>query len=312
MKKDKEWSYKIRLSRLLKNNPEKIALKMANDESLTIEESKLAANKSKHLVGFICSECKKESIVQIRRLANRQHGLAYKPICNKCILKVVTNTEGWVNKNSKAQKIAQNKESVKEKQRIAQKKAHERDPSLTARKAVGLRFAQTPEAIKKRIEAHRKRMSNDPDYARKFAPKGYVSGYINDIWFDSSYELLFLIHCFEKEIKVKRCKLRIPYVLEGKAKMYNPDFIVGDKIIELKGAKRKGTRNKTIAANKYCKNNNLVYQIIHRKELEAKKWFKKPNTDFLLKQKIIFVKNNAVMRWLKRFGLSHTKVKFTT
>jgi len=235
--------------------------------------------------------------------------LSFEPICYVCICKAISNTKSWRSNNSKAQLIAQNKPEIKEKQRIAQKKAHEKDPTLAKRKGIGMKFANSPEAVEKRVRRHRERMKADPEYAKKFAPKGFVSGYINNVWFDSSYELLFLTYCFENDIIVKRSDLEISYKIEGKSKVYRPDFIIDKEIIEIKGRKGKGTRNKTIAAKKYCRENGLTYKIIHERELKTKRWFKKPNVEFLMNQEVKFVKNKAVMRWLKKFGLDHTKVK---
>ena len=60
-------------------------------------------------------------------------------------------------------------------------------------------------------------------------------GWYKGIWCDSSYELAFLIYHLDHNIKIERCQERFPYTFEGKNYTYNPDFIVNDEIIEIKG-----------------------------------------------------------------------------
>ncbi len=60
-------------------------------------------------------------------------------------------------------------------------------------------------------------------------------GWYKGIWCDSSYELAFVIYNKDHSIDVRRCKDKFPYVFKNKNYTYNPDFLVNDEIIEIKG-----------------------------------------------------------------------------
>lgn len=64
-------------------------------------------------------------------------------------------------------------------------------------------------------------------------------GKYRNIWCDSSWELAFVIKCFEEGKDIKRCTEKRKYVFEGKDKCYHPDFIVNGNIYEIKGWKTK-------------------------------------------------------------------------
>lgn len=61
-------------------------------------------------------------------------------------------------------------------------------------------------------------------------PKGYKSGYFNGVFYRSSYELIFLKQCFERNIKVESAETkewRIPYHdASGRKRFYYPDFFL--------------------------------------------------------------------------------------
>ena len=81
----------------------------------------------------------------------------------------------------------------------------------------------------------------------------FAYGFFNEIRWHGSWELKYLIDCYENNIEVKRWEGEpILYYFEGKPHHYFPDFIVGDKIVEIKGL-RDGTekvKTKTEAAQK--------------------------------------------------------------
>jgi len=60
-------------------------------------------------------------------------------------------------------------------------------------------------------------------------------GYYKNIWCDSTYELAYVIYHLEHNIPIKRNKEKFSYQLDGKKKHYNPDFIVNNELIEIKG-----------------------------------------------------------------------------
>lgn len=65
----------------------------------------------------------------------------------------------------------------------------------------------------------------------------FYTGYFNKIYCESSYELIFLIYCFDNNIKVERCPFKFSYTYDNKKHLYFPDFYLPeyDMIIELKG-----------------------------------------------------------------------------
>lgn len=107
----KSWSIrddavrKMRLTKLVKRFgwPAGLASKVVDGEPLTIAEAKKVPSRSKYQVKIRCLVCNKNKLVQVRRLANRIHGLAWKPICSDCVNAEATRTEGAIKSNSLAQ-----------------------------------------------------------------------------------------------------------------------------------------------------------------------------------------------------------------
>lgn len=61
-------------------------------------------------------------------------------------------------------------------------------------------------------------------------------GKYKEIQCDSKLELIFLVYCLDHNIKIKRCKDIFEYEFRGKKHLYNPDFIINNKVyIEIKG-----------------------------------------------------------------------------
>jgi hypothetical protein len=156
-----------------------------------------------------------------------------RPICRKCALKFAMNSDEWRNNNSKAQLIAQNRPEVLEKQRKAQ---------------LAL-------------------MKNDPFFAEKRASKSYISGKINGMRFDSSWEMFYIGYCWENAdiLSIERYVGSIDYYkADGSKSRYYPDFIVtfkngSKKIIEIKGSKKYNNfHEKFNAAKKKWKMNYIV------------------------------------------------------
>lgn len=263
-----------------KNYPDEI-LDIINDKVLPYERvlpvfEKL---KTKKKICFTCKICCKISNVRFDKFKNRKYG--YKePICNKCILKYTTNTNKWKAKNSKAQFLAQNRKEV----------------------------------ILKHKQAQRKLIAADPFYADKRRSRSYVSGKINGYYFDSSWELLYLVYCLEnKDIEnVKRCKDKIRYLdYNNIPRYYYPDFIVKyvngtEHIVEIKGGLSKNVLIKEkYALKKYGKN----YKLLYKKDLENLGIFVR-SSPYLQEQykKIIenydvtFNPNSSLKKWIKNYS----------
>ena len=211
----------------------------------------------KRKVKFICQECNHSDIMTISAMRIRKI-CGFKPICKKCSLKFATNSEMWKASNSKAQIIAQNRPSVLKKQRDAQ-----------------LRL-----------------MKNDPLYAEKRCSKSYISGTIKGMRFDSSWELYFIVYCWESK-KIKRIDRYDGFIeyfdTKDKKRRYYPDFVVEfcngiKKIVEIKGTKKYNNfLDKFNAARKKLGINYVVYEegdlkdmgIYFRRESYLKGFYKK-------------------------------------
>jgi len=100
--------------------------------------------------------CGNDEEMQINSMRRRKI-VGTKPICRKCSLSYATSSDEWKKSNSDAQFIAQNRKEVKEKQRKAQNDL----------------------------------MENDPLYIEKRRSNSFISGEIEGIYFDSSWELFY-------------------------------------------------------------------------------------------------------------------------
>jgi uncharacterized Zn-finger protein len=66
--------------------------------------------------------------------------------------------------------------------------------------------------------------------------KNYKRGYYNNIWCDSSWELAFVVYCFEHNISIKRNTSYKEYSFENKIYKFYPDFIINNnELVEIKG-----------------------------------------------------------------------------
>lgn len=72
------------------------------------------------------------------------------------------------------------------------------------------------------------------------AAKQYNTGYgkcghYYNIKCQSRFELCFVIWCIDQNIPIKRANQKFEYFFENKKHLYTPDFIVDNKLIEIKG-----------------------------------------------------------------------------
>ncbi len=193
---------------------------------------------SKKKVKFICKQCGKKEVMRIDRMARRKI-CGFQQICKKCSLKFAVSSEECRESNSKAQYIAQNRPEVLEKQRLSQLKL----------------------------------MKKDPLYAEKRCSKSFISGKIKGFRFDSSWELYFIVCCWEsKDIEsISRYDGSIEYFdCGGKKRKYYPDFVVcykngNEKIIEIKGSKKYNNFHEKFNAARI--KHGINYIVLEEKDL---------------------------------------------
>ena len=94
---------------IFSNSNKKISLEdfnnLGNWKLDVFKNSKIKAN-------FLCKECGNESKSDLRKLINRTY-YKLEPICSKCICKIITKNDIWINNNKTSKKICKNtKESI--------------------------------------------------------------------------------------------------------------------------------------------------------------------------------------------------------
>lgn len=96
--------------------------------------------------------------------------------------------------------------------------------------------AKSPEAEQERRRKISETMKKNPlaGGLREGSGRG-KKGWYKGIFCDSSWELAFVIYHIDHNIPIKRCEEKRPYEYKGRIHYYIPDFIVNDKIIEIKG-----------------------------------------------------------------------------
>lgn len=62
-------------------------------------------------------------------------------------------------------------------------------------------------------------------------------GWYKGIFCDSTWELAYVIYCLDHDIKIERNKQMFDYEYNGEIRKYLPDFIVDNKLVEVKGWK---------------------------------------------------------------------------
>jgi hypothetical protein len=109
--------------------------------------------------------------------------------------------------------------------------------------------------------------------------KGYYTAKSGEVFhYDSMSELAMMMHLDEHRMKWhKNSKLRISYIFEGKARKYIPDFLITGTwyadfdpfVLEIKGSNDKPELPfKCEAAEKYCKENKMLFLVISYYDLK--------------------------------------------
>jgi len=145
---------------------------------------------------------------------------------------------------------------------------------------------------------------DNPMYGRP-CPKGSgfgYSGYYNGLFFRSFLELSFLVENKDKEIENAEDKISIKYLFEGVDRTYRPDFIIGNKVIEVKPTNFMNDENNVVKfkeAKKWCKNNNYKYTIVTDEDIkvlsiiEIKELLRSGDTKLSEKQDKRFIENHG-------------------
>ena len=74
----------------------------------------------------------------------------------------------------------------------------------------------------------------------------YHKGKYHGIRCDSSWVLAFLVWHLDNNKYIERCKEKRQYIFEDKTKIYFPDFVTDDGIIEIKGSNTKNAKAKKL------------------------------------------------------------------
>lgn len=90
---------------------------------------------------------------------------------------------------------------------------------------------------------------------RENSTKRFKYGTYKGIHCDSSWELAFVCYYKEHNLYIERCKEKREYIWNGKKHAYYPDFVTDDGIIEIKGYKVKGYKEK----QKYNQDIKVLY-----------------------------------------------------
>ena len=104
---------------------------------------------------------------------------------------------------------------------------------LKISKALKGKSHQQTEETKRKISETCKRNKKSGGY-RPGSGRG-KKGWYKGIFCDSQYELGYLIYCIDHNILIKRNTVFYPYIYNGKEHKYLPDFIVDNRLIEIKG-----------------------------------------------------------------------------
>lgn len=199
-----------------------------------------------------------------------------------CFNKTVSSFSSWKESNSKAQLIAQNKPEQKKKNSEGVKRWRS-NPENQKKWINSLSFLYTEEYREKQRKGTLKRWEN-PEY-REMMEKSlnghfrtachgiFHSKISGDIYYESSYELLFL---FLKDIenkKVERFDLKINYCYNNRKRKYYPDFICEDIICEIKShiianKNLEEIKAKEKAANDFVNNSDIYkgYKIFFEED----------------------------------------------
>lgn len=258
-------------------------IELKNKNEVKLDEILILGNwvfdvfkKSKLNIVFKCKICSHNSISKMKHFFGRKY-LKGEPICAKCILKETTNTKGWKKENSKAQLIAQNKPEQVKKNSDAQIERFKDENVIKQYSDNSKKMWQNPE-YRTKLEKIAQDKWKDPEYAKKViqnSKKSYVTGEYKGLYYDSSYELAFILKLeFERGNLeyLKRANFYISYKnKKGKSSCYYPDFILDEKfLVEVKGKAPwidlENLELKNKSGHKWCKENKMKFRLVELKD----------------------------------------------
>lgn len=112
------------------------------------------------------------------------------------------------------------------------------------------------------------RGSGNPMYG-KTTPQGAGNGWkgwYKDHYFRSLREAVYMISLDREGLTWSSAeKIVIPYTMDGKSRTYRPDYLVGNRLVEVKPVRLHKSPNvtaKRLGAEAYCATRNLVYELI--------------------------------------------------
>jgi DNA-directed RNA polymerase subunit RPC12/RpoP len=127
----------------------------------------------------------------------------------------------------------------------------------------GKKFEVLKPSQKKKYCSHNCRLM----YGKK-TPGGYrpgsgraKSGYYNGIYCGSTYELCWVIYNLDHSIKFERFE----GIIESESLKYIPDFLIGNRIIEIKGY---GDKDKILAKKELAESHGYTVDILYGKDLQ--------------------------------------------
>jgi hypothetical protein len=208
---------------------------------------------------------------------------AYKglEVCGKCGRKEQF-TEEWKRNNSAAQKRVQGTPEARKKMSEILCRVHQENPEIGRKISQGLRDAYVRDpGLREKISAASKRKWREPGYQEKVTGQGYHHGWFvsrsGQIYFASSWELMFLVWCENNNTIVRFCRCQdvIPYTKpNGGSAFYHPDFeleFVDSHILvaEIKGDRQEIdlTNRKRQAAEGFYENKK-EYTVLFKADLK--------------------------------------------
>jgi hypothetical protein len=150
---------------------------------------------------------------------------------------------------------------------------------------------------------------NNPMYGKQ-PPAGTgigVKGWLNilgkRLFFRSSLEMKIFLHLASKGVVFSLSKHRIPYLLGGKERTYCPDYVIGDKVYEIKPRallETKENKTKFSAAKEYCEKRNLSFGVVTEKTFDLTQYTEQDIMN-LIDENVLEIDNknlNKLKRWL--------------
>lgn len=164
--------------------------------------------------------------------------------CQKCWLNLQTSDNPeWVEKNRKAQIVAQNKpeQKLKNAEGVSRHWRENPERKIKASNTLKRRWEEESGFKEKALNNLNWTQRKDDRYntiMKKSLGTGGYKGIYKDMRYESALELSYIFWCEENSIEIKRFDLEnIDYIDEnGDQRQYIPDFIINDNtIVEIKG-----------------------------------------------------------------------------